>query len=40
MKILDTDTLTLFLRNNPRVVERMQRETDEVVISVVSRIGN
>jgi tRNA(fMet)-specific endonuclease VapC len=38
MKILDTDTLTHFFLNHPRVVERMQRETDEVVITVISRI--
>jgi tRNA(fMet)-specific endonuclease VapC len=38
VKILDTDTLTHFFQNHPRVVERMQIETDEVVITAVSRI--
>jgi len=38
VKILDTDTLTHFFLNHPLVVERMRRETDEVVITVVSRI--
>jgi len=36
--ILDTDTLTYFFRNHPRVVERIQRATDEVVITIISRI--
>src|SRR3954463_16612208 len=38
MIVLDTDTLTFFLRNHPRVVERMQRTTDEVAITIISRI--
>lgn len=38
MIVLDTDTLTYFLRNHPRVVERMQTTTEEVVITIVSRI--
>jgi tRNA(fMet)-specific endonuclease VapC len=38
VKILDTDTVTHFFLNHPLVVERMRRETDDVVITVVSRI--
>lgn len=38
MIVLDTDTLTFFLRNHARVVERMQSTTDEVAITIVSRI--
>jgi len=38
MIILDTDTLTHFFRNHSRVVERMQREADEVAITIISRI--
>ena len=38
MKILETDTLTHFFQNHGRVVERMQRETEEVVVTVISRI--
>jgi tRNA(fMet)-specific endonuclease VapC len=38
MIILDTDTITLFLRNHPRVVARVQGTTDEVAITIISRI--
>src|SRR6516162_8916628 len=38
MKILDTDTLTLFFAGHQRVVERFQKETDEVAITIISRI--
>jgi tRNA(fMet)-specific endonuclease VapC len=38
MFVLDTDTITLFLRNHARVVEKMQRTTAEVVTTVISRI--
>ena len=38
MIVLDTDILTHFFRNHPRVVERMQRTTEEVAITIVSRI--
>ncbi|HEY7331104.1 MAG TPA: type II toxin-antitoxin system VapC family toxin [Gemmataceae bacterium] len=38
MIVLDTDTLTFFLRNHPRVVERVQATTDEIAITIVSRI--
>jgi tRNA(fMet)-specific endonuclease VapC len=36
--ILDTDVLTHFLRNHPRVVERMQKTDDEVAITIITRI--
>jgi tRNA(fMet)-specific endonuclease VapC len=38
MIVLDTDTLTFFLRNHSRVVERIQRTTDEIVITIISQI--
>jgi tRNA(fMet)-specific endonuclease VapC len=38
MKILDTDTLTLFFSGHERVVSRHQMETDEVAITIISRI--
>jgi tRNA(fMet)-specific endonuclease VapC len=38
MIVLDTDTLTLFLHDHPRVVERMQRATDELAVTIISRI--
>ena len=38
MIVLDTDTLTFFLRNHSRVVQRMRTATDEVAITIVSRI--
>src|SRR5690349_2656604 len=38
MIVLDTDTLTLLLRQHPRVVERFREQTDEVVLTVISRI--
>jgi tRNA(fMet)-specific endonuclease VapC len=38
MFVLDTDTLTHLLRGHPRVTERREQVTDEVVITVVTRI--
>jgi predicted nucleic acid-binding protein len=38
MKVLDTDTLTLLLRGQPKVVERRRVEADDVVITIISRI--
>jgi tRNA(fMet)-specific endonuclease VapC len=38
MIVLDTDTLTLFLRGHSQVAERMGRATDEVAITIISRI--
>jgi tRNA(fMet)-specific endonuclease VapC len=38
MIALDTDILTLFLQNHPRVVERHRQAEDEVVITIISRI--
>jgi hypothetical protein len=37
-KVLDTDTLTLLLQGQPKVIARRKQESDEVVIAVVSRI--
>jgi tRNA(fMet)-specific endonuclease VapC len=38
MKILDTDTLTLLFEGQQRIVERLERETDEVAITIISQI--
>lgn len=38
MIVLDTDTLTHLNTQHPRVMERYRRETDEVVLTVISRI--
>jgi tRNA(fMet)-specific endonuclease VapC len=38
MIVLDTDTLTLLLAAQPRVVERHRQEEDEIAIAVVTRI--
>ena len=38
MKVLDTDMLTLFLQGQSRVLERRRKESDEVLISVVTQI--
>ncbi len=38
MKVLDTDTLTLFMQGRPRFKEHRMHETEEVVIAVMSRI--
>ncbi|HYV36869.1 MAG TPA: type II toxin-antitoxin system VapC family toxin [Gemmataceae bacterium] len=38
MIVFDTDTLTLYLRNHAKVVERHGRTKDEVVITVISWI--
>jgi tRNA(fMet)-specific endonuclease VapC len=38
MTVLDTDTRTLFFHNHPRVRERIQQETDELAITIITRI--
>ena len=38
MKILDTDILSLLFHDHPRVVERHRQESDEVALTIVSRI--
>jgi tRNA(fMet)-specific endonuclease VapC len=38
MTILDTDILSLFFADHPRVTERFRREQDMVVSTIVSRI--
>jgi tRNA(fMet)-specific endonuclease VapC len=38
MIVLDTDTLTLFFRNHPRVIERFQEVSEDVAITIISRI--
>jgi tRNA(fMet)-specific endonuclease VapC len=38
MTILDTDILSLLIAGHPRVSERFDREVDDVVTTVVSRI--
>jgi tRNA(fMet)-specific endonuclease VapC len=38
MKILDTDILSLLFHNHARVASRHQQETDEVAITVITRI--
>ena len=38
MIILDTDTLTLLFANHARVARRYRAETDDVLISIISRI--
>jgi tRNA(fMet)-specific endonuclease VapC len=38
MIVLDTDTLTLLLRDHPRVLDRARQETDQIVITIISRI--
>jgi tRNA(fMet)-specific endonuclease VapC len=38
MKVLDTDILTLLLQGHSKVVERRRQESDEVVITVITRI--
>src|SRR5262245_41132281 len=38
MIVLDTDTLTLYFRNHPGVVQRRQQTQDEVVIAIITRI--
>jgi tRNA(fMet)-specific endonuclease VapC len=38
MIVLDSDTLTFFFRNHPRVVEHMRQATDVVSITIVSRL--
>jgi tRNA(fMet)-specific endonuclease VapC len=38
MIVLDTDILTFFLRNDPRIVERARAASDELAIAIISRI--
>jgi tRNA(fMet)-specific endonuclease VapC len=38
MIILDTDTLTLLIAEHARVAEHYRRETDKVVITIITRI--
>src|SRR5262245_18997740 len=38
MKVLDTDMLTHLFEGHPRVVERYEQETDEMAMTIVSRI--
>jgi tRNA(fMet)-specific endonuclease VapC len=38
MKVLDTDSLSLLLKDHTKVVERWRRETEEVVLTVVTQI--
>jgi tRNA(fMet)-specific endonuclease VapC len=38
MKILDTDILSLLFHDHRKVLERHQQESDEVAITIVSRI--
>ena len=38
MIVLDTDILSLFFTGHPRVAERMRREQEQIVATVVSRI--
>lgn len=38
MKILDTDILSLLFHNHSRVAERHRQESDEVAVTIVSRI--
>ena len=38
MKVLDTDTLTLLLQGQPKVLDRRKQESEEVVITIVGRM--
>src|SRR5438093_8805525 len=38
MIVLDTDTLTFYFQNHSRVIERVARTTEELAITVISRI--
>lgn len=38
MKLLDTNTLTHLFEGQPRVIERLEQETEEVATTIVSRI--
>jgi tRNA(fMet)-specific endonuclease VapC len=38
MKVLDTDMLTHLFEGHPRVVERYEQETDEMAMTIISRI--
>jgi tRNA(fMet)-specific endonuclease VapC len=38
MIVLDTDILTLYFRNHPRVVQKVREAEDRVVTSIISRM--
>ena len=38
MIVFDTDTLTFFFRNHPRVLARLRESADVVAITVISRV--
>jgi tRNA(fMet)-specific endonuclease VapC len=38
MKTLDTDILSLLFHNHPRVAERHRQESDEIAVTIISRI--
>jgi len=38
MIVLDTDTLTFFLREHAGVLERMRQQADDIAITIISRI--
>lgn len=38
MKILDTDILSLLFHNHPKVAERHRQESDEIAVTIISRI--
>src|SRR5436305_13341461 len=38
MKVLDSDTLTLLLTGQPKVVERRGQEADEIALTIINRI--
>jgi tRNA(fMet)-specific endonuclease VapC len=38
MKILDTNTLTHLFEAHPRVVEQYEKESDEIAMTIISRI--
>jgi tRNA(fMet)-specific endonuclease VapC len=38
MIVLDTDTLTLYIRNHPQVVQRVRDAEDQIAITIIGRI--
>ena len=38
MKVLDTDTPTLFFDGHPRIHARQQKETEDIAITIISQI--
>ena len=38
MIVFDTDTLTFFFRNHPRVLARLRESSEEIAITVISRV--